>query len=126
MIRDARGGAAFNPAQLAEISGGDSDYEREITAEYLEQARDLFAVIGRALAGGEAAVIGRSAHTLRGSSSTIGAEAVAGICAELEHIAASGNLAPAAGLLESATLALAETRVRLAEHFGGRGDGSPG
>jgi len=119
----AQGGAGvsaplpvFNPALLAEISGGDRDYEREILAELLEQAEDRLAFMARALEGGDAAAIARAAHTLKGSGSTLGAEALAACCGELERMAEGGDLAPVAAALERARHTLAETRVRLDEH----------
>ena len=108
----------FDPAQLKEISGGDTEFEREIASEYLDQAQGLLAAIAPALEGGDTAEIGRIAHTLKGSSRTIGAEAVAAISAELERIAASGDLALAAGVLERAAQALAEARGQLDDYFG--------
>ena len=107
----------FDPAQLQEISGGDSEFEREITSEYLVQAQGLITGIAHGLEGGDVAEIGRLAHTLKGSSRTIGAEAVATVCAELERAAGTGDLSPAAGMLARAERALGETRGRLADYF---------
>lgn len=108
----------FNPAQLLEISGGDRDYEREIVSEFLAQTEEGLTLIARALADGDATTISRTAHTLKGSSATLGADGVATLCGDLERIADRGDLAPAGAVLERARHALAETRTRLDDYFG--------
>jgi HPt (histidine-containing phosphotransfer) domain-containing protein len=50
------------------------------------------------------------AHTLRGSSSTLGAAQVAHIASELEQAAKAGGLAPAGALLDALRGALESTR----------------
>jgi HPt (histidine-containing phosphotransfer) domain-containing protein len=55
----------------------------------------------------DAGALERTAHTLKGSSSNMGATRMAAVCAELEEAGASGDLGRAPGLL-----------ARLEEEFG--------
>jgi HPt (histidine-containing phosphotransfer) domain-containing protein len=73
--------------RFAEISGGDAEFEREIAGEYCVQARQLIEEIAATILVGDAHRLRRAAHTLKGSSHTIGADAVARLAAELEHAA---------------------------------------
>ena len=59
------------------------------------------AALGDAVARADPDAVARMAHTLRGSSSTLGAAHVAHIASELEQTAKAGDLAPAAALLEN-------------------------
>jgi HPt (histidine-containing phosphotransfer) domain-containing protein len=108
----------FNLAQLSEISGGDRKYELEILTEFLDQAEVQIADLRRAIEAGDAVAIGRTAHTLKGGSGTLGAEAVAAASGELEAIGESGDLSRAADALERAADALAATHAWLDEYFG--------
>jgi HPt (histidine-containing phosphotransfer) domain-containing protein len=115
---EQRGAPAFDFARLADISGGDPEFEREILSEFVEQNKTLFDDLDRALAAGDAVSLRRAAHTLKGSSRTVGAEAVASIASEIEVLAASGNLAAAAGPLGRVRGAWADTRAELDARFG--------
>ena len=115
---EQRGAPAFDFARLADISGGDPEFEREILSDYVEQNRTLFDDLDRALAAGDAVSLRRAAHTLKGSSRTVGAEAVASIASEIEVLATSGNLAAAAVPLGRLRGAWADTRVVLDARFG--------
>ena len=63
-----------------------------------------------AVADADPDAVARMAHTLKGSSSTLGAAQVAHLASELEQAAKAGDLAPAPALLDSLHLALEETR----------------
>ena len=112
--------ANFEPARLAEISGGDLEFEREITGEYLTQAYCLFEEAAQALVSRDAAALRRAAHTLKGSSRTVGAEGVAVLAGDLEAAAASSTsgLAP---LLASALACLIASERELDRYFDARG-----
>jgi two-component system, sensor histidine kinase and response regulator len=49
---------------------------------------------------GDASSVGRTAHTLKGGSGNMGARRLATVCAELEKVGASGDLASAPALIE--------------------------
>lgn len=77
----------FERGRLKEISGGDTEFEREIAGEYVTQAWALLAEITSAIERGDPEPLRRAAHTLKGSSRTIGAQGVADLAAQLEKLA---------------------------------------
>ena len=85
----------FDPAQLEEVTGGDPDFERELLTEYLNSAPDDLLRLRAALDDRNATAAAASAHALKGSSATIGAQAVAMVAAELELAAKRNELADA-------------------------------
>lgn len=104
-------------ARLAEISGGEEAFEHEIAGEYLIQAWGLFEQAARALEKRDAETLRRVAHTLKGSSHTIGAEGMAEIAHELECATATSThgVAP---LVARALACLVATERELDRHFG--------
>jgi HPt (histidine-containing phosphotransfer) domain-containing protein len=48
---------------------------------------------------GDAPAVERAAHTLKGGSGTMGARGMSGLCAQLEHVSASGDLSQGSELL---------------------------
>lgn len=78
---------------LNEISGGDSEFETELLSEYLENSTELLTSISEAFQNGDAYGLELSAHTLKGSSRSIGANETADLAARIEACAKSGNLA---------------------------------
>ncbi len=107
----------FDLARLAEISGGDAEFEREIAGEFLGQARELFEEAARALETCDAAALRRVAHTLKGSSRTVGADGLARLAAELEELAAESTQG-AAPALARALSCLVSTERELDRYFG--------
>ena len=110
--------AEFDLARLAEVSGGDGEFERELSREYIGQAWTLLAQIAAALERRDLGTLRRAAHTLKGSSRTIGAEGVAVLAAHLERVADEPDLSPAPGMLERARHALTATELALDRYFG--------
>jgi HPt (histidine-containing phosphotransfer) domain-containing protein len=82
---------------------------RELGAAEFENLVRLFlkdgavrvAALREAAGEGDAHAIAELAHSLKGSSGTFGATALADICAELETAASSGNLATALRLIDT-------------------------
>ena len=109
---------AFDFARLADISGGDTEFELEILSDYFAQNSTLLSELDRALSTGDVATVRRAAHTLKGSSRTVGAESVAAIAAEIECLAATGTLPGGGGLLARVRHAWAGTQDLLLERFG--------
>jgi len=109
--------AQFEHGRLSEISGGDAEFEREIAGEYVTQAWGLLAEISAAIERGDPELLRRSAHTLKGSSRTIGARGVAEMAAQLEKLA--GHAGPlAATLVGRISTALTSTQQILDHYFG--------
>lgn len=79
-----RYGESFNATSLEEMCGYDREIAQEVIAEYVETAPSLLEKIGGALGSASAPDLTLHAHSLKGSSRTIGAEAMAQICMQLE------------------------------------------
>src|SRR5450756_280976 len=78
---DAGEPPVFDEAVLLHLLGGDRESAAEITAEFLKDAPLQAAALHEALAAGDAALARRQAHTLKGASANVGAEAPLRVCA---------------------------------------------
>ena len=125
MVEDGAGASSpftkMDFSHLAEISDGDTVFEKEIATEYLTQAWTLIETATRALERHDAVELHRIAHTLKGSSHTIGAEGVAELAAVLEAMAKSSTQGTAS-LLARTLACLVATERELNQHFGIEGD----
>jgi PAS domain S-box-containing protein len=88
------------------------DLVEQLTALFLADADMGVVAMRDALAAQDAAALVRSAHSLRGASANVGANALAGLCVTLEADSACGNLA--AGRAQLAALETELGRVRSA------------
>jgi signal transduction histidine kinase/DNA-binding response OmpR family regulator/HPt (histidine-containing phosphotransfer) domain-containing protein len=68
---------------------------------FLEDGAARVAALREAAAGGDAHAIAELAHSLKGSSGTMGAKVLADRCSDLQAVASSGDLAAAVGLIET-------------------------
>jgi two-component system sensor histidine kinase EvgS len=122
MARDGSGAsgspAEFDFDRLASISDGDDTFEREIARDYLAQARELVTRMGVSLERGDAPALQRDAHTLKGSSRTIGAEGLGSIGAEIERLAAGPDPTATRAALARGQSCLVATEQRLDDYFG--------
>jgi HPt (histidine-containing phosphotransfer) domain-containing protein len=102
-------------ATLWEIAGGSIDLFRELIDEYVSTARQLVADIERGLAANDVEETERAAHSLKGSSSMMGAHLVQKASQAIEQAASSGDLAAARSLLPALCRVNEATLVRLLE-----------
>jgi HPt (histidine-containing phosphotransfer) domain-containing protein len=58
---------------------------------YLEDAPELLSAIAQAVAQGDAIALRQAAHTLKSSSTTLGATTLSQLCKELEVTSRTGN-----------------------------------
>ena len=102
------GGAAYagpilNPEVLAGLRDlqdeDDTDFVAELTGIFLEDARSGLSALEEAVRRGDAPAIERVAHMLKGSSGSMGASRMSGLCARLEAAGASEDLSMAPRLL---------------------------
>jgi PAS domain S-box-containing protein len=100
----------LDEAIVLELEALDGDVLGDLVALYFDDAATRAGALGDAVALADPDAVARMAHTLKGSSSTLGAAHVAHIASALERTAKAGDLAPATALLESLHLALEETR----------------
>jgi FOG: HPt domain len=85
----------LNYDYLNEITGGDAEFIAELLGDFVSQTPALIEQITTALAQGDAATVGKVAHTLKGSARAIGADEFAAIAFELEQAGKQGDLSNA-------------------------------
>jgi HPt (histidine-containing phosphotransfer) domain-containing protein len=74
----------LNHEGLEESCGGDPEFASELFSDLSGRASQLRAAMGQALEAGSSDGVRKAAHELKGSSLTLGAEAVADLCKRIE------------------------------------------
>jgi PAS domain S-box-containing protein len=82
------------------LAEGDKDFEREVLEAFAATARTGLADMQRALDRSDAAALARVAHTLKGASASIAANAASRAAEALELAAHGGNTASLSGLAQ--------------------------
>jgi HPt (histidine-containing phosphotransfer) domain-containing protein len=77
---------------LFEISGGDAEFERDLIQTFLEAAPALLASYATSIENNAGLGARHAAHTLKGSSRSIGATLFAEVCEEAEKAARADDL----------------------------------
>ena len=90
----------LNYDYLSEITGGDAEFIAELLGDFVSQTPELMEQIATAVAQGDAATLGKAAHTLKGSARAIGADEFAAIAFELEQAGKQGDLSNAPDALQ--------------------------
>ena len=85
--------------ELFAMTGGDPAFMEELIDSYLETSPPLLATLEESVANGEAAGVRMAAHTLKSGSADFGAMILSGICAQLEEMGKTGELAGAEALV---------------------------
>ncbi|HRZ82754.1 MAG TPA: response regulator, partial [Candidatus Hydrogenedentes bacterium] len=109
------GPPVFVRERLADMLADDKEAMQEVLAQYLASAPGLLARVAECLARGDAAQAGREAHTLKGASANVGAEALAGAAGALESAGRAGDLDALRRLLPGAEQAFARLKALLQE-----------
>lgn len=91
--------ASFDRNIALERAGGDEELLREIAEIYLAEYPPLLEGIRSAVDAGDADALQRSAHTLKGSLATMGAEPGAALALSLESQGRENHLQSAAAVL---------------------------
>ena len=86
---------------LLSLDDGAGDVLAEIVGEYLARSDESRAELREVIAARDSAGAARAAHTLKGSSSNVGASALAAVCGEIEACARRDDVDAAALLLTS-------------------------
>ena len=102
---------------LRTVCGGDLEFEREIIGDFMAQVDPLYGSLAAAVAANDAAGIRFAAHSLKGSSRSLGAVALAEACARLESMGQSGDLGDAPRSLEHAQAELTRFRQAIQIHL---------
>jgi len=87
-------------ANLHELAEGDASFLKEIFETFISDASENIGVMRQAVDESDASLLKKTAHTLKGSSSILGAQSMAGICKRLEAIGDSGSIVEATALIE--------------------------
>ena len=78
---------------------GDTDLVAELAGMFMNDARSGLRTLEDAIQNGDAPAVERVAHTLKGSSGSMGARGISSLCVRFEEIGASGDLTQCPGLL---------------------------
>src|SRR5215210_1918033 len=115
-------GSVLDPEVLASLRDlGDAGLLTELAEMFFDDASSRLAELREAVEAGDAEGVKRVAHTLKGSSGNMGAARMSAICAGLQDVGTSGDLARAPGLLEELEEEFGRVRPALeAELEGGR------
>jgi len=92
--RDA-GDVPLDRNRLTEIAGGDADFAQELIHLFIEDTAQHIAALGEAIAQADAETVRKVGHTLKGSSSNIGAEPLRCAAFEVEMQGKAGDLVQA-------------------------------
>lgn len=105
-------------ANLRELGGGD-DFLHEILGIYLQDTPQRLAELRLHLANGDQQGFVRAAHTIKGSSSNVGAEEVRALAETLEHSAKQSAPGPdAAARVAELQAAFARAKAELDKLLG--------
>ncbi|MCR4408183.1 MAG: Hpt domain-containing protein, partial [Anaerolineae bacterium] len=88
--------AAIDPVELGRFREIMGEAGTELITLFLEETHDLLAKLREAVVQGDAERLRRVAHTLKGSSATLGAMTLSDLCKELEIMGRQGVLEGAA------------------------------
>ncbi|HTV72665.1 MAG TPA: Hpt domain-containing protein [Candidatus Acidoferrales bacterium] len=101
-------------SNLNEAYDGDRDGIAELLDESLEFIARTQAEMRAALGSADASAVAKSAHSLKGASANIGANAIRAVSAQIESDAKLGELAGVAPLLDQLEAALRALREAVA------------
>ena len=107
----------FDETVLLGLLDGDREAVADILADFLGDAPRLIAALREAVETGDHSNVRQQAHTLKGASANVGAQALRLISAQLEESAAAGRLENARGL----ALGIEQSFTRFAETLQARG-----
>ncbi|MDS3861269.1 Hpt domain-containing protein [Thermosynechococcaceae cyanobacterium BACA0444] len=77
---------------LAELSGGDREFEQELLLTFVEDAKSHLGAAQAAVTRQDLDAMMREAHHLKGSSGNVGAHGIQTLAAQLESEAKQGSL----------------------------------
>lgn len=82
---------------------GDASFLADLVADYIEDASQHVETLRRAVEEHDADLLERTAHSLKSTSRTVGATALAATCHEIETLAHDGQIDEAAKYVPAAT-----------------------
>lgn len=87
----------INREYLSMVAGGDESFERELVQTFLHESPEVLSQLNTSVHAGDSEAALRAAHSLKGSSRAIGADAVGEVCEILEQRAKDGDLSEVGG-----------------------------
>jgi HPt (histidine-containing phosphotransfer) domain-containing protein len=105
-------------ASLRALDGGDGVFLAALVESFLTSSGDSLQALAAAVGAGDAEGVRLEAHRFKGESATVGAAVVAGLCAELELVAAPLDRAAAGALLARTEREVVRVRERLEAELG--------
>jgi len=118
MPADAAPEPALDPAVIADLrraqdACGNAEFITQLVALFQANGPVRLARIREAVAGGDGAALGLTAHTLKSNCAMLGATCLAAMCARLERCGDSGALDEAPGIINAAEAELARVLTAL-------------
>lgn len=104
-------------ADLEQSSLGDTDFERELLAEFLASSSSMLSSLAGAVAASDPTQVMQAAHSLKGCSWTVGARALGAECEQLEHEAKGGSVELAEQRLSRIQNLLRQVDAYVREHW---------
>jgi histidine phosphotransfer protein HptB len=99
---------------LRALNPGDNDeFLREIAGIFLEDTPQRIAELDQSLAAGDVPKFTRAAHSIKGSSSNLGAMTLRAAAEKLEHQAKTAGLGGVAALVDAVKVEFARTQAEL-------------
>ncbi|HEX6974168.1 MAG TPA: Hpt domain-containing protein [Vicinamibacterales bacterium] len=107
-----------NTGAFIERLGGDAELARQMARVFLAQIDRLTAAVHAALAAADPEALRTAAHAVKGSAANFDAAPTVAVAAAIEQHGRSGDIAAAAGLIDTLDLEVARLVTALRE-FGG-------
>ena len=85
-------GSPLDLERLREVTGDDTEFETELIGIFLEGMEHQLKTLAEALSSGDAGVVRKEAHALKGASANIGACPLQQVARQLEEAAAEAQL----------------------------------
>jgi len=105
-------------AELRALSGAGQDLLAEVVGVFVDEAPRQIQALQAALAGGDAALVLRAAHRLKGSANGVGARAMGDVAAAIESAARGGDVGRAAREAQGLAEAFDAARAALEREIG--------
>jgi two-component system, sensor histidine kinase and response regulator len=112
-LKPDAGRAEVDMDALRELTGGDTDFERELVATFVSSGDQCLAEILSALRVSDLATIGKRAHALKGASANIHASGLAAAASSLESAARANSVAEIDGLVQELSTRLQAVNAEL-------------
>jgi len=98
---------------LRELTGGDTEFERELVETFVSSGDQCLAEMLAALRVSDLATVGKRAHALKGASANIHASGLAAAASSLESAARANSVAEIDGLVRELTARLRAVNAEL-------------